>query len=202
MACRPPPPRRPGIGAGPGPRRVQLLAQLGLTPAEILPADIDETERRAELPEPYAERMAREKAAAVAILRPAAAVLAADTVVAVGRRILPKAESPDDVRRCLELISGRRHRVLTGVALQLPDEDGQPQKLRARLSVTQVRVAKLTPAQIDAYVDSGQGIGVAGGYKFQHFFASYIPWIGGSNTGIVGLPLFETAQLLRGAGYL
>ena len=191
------PPLPPLILASASPRRVQLLSQMGLTPTEILPADIDETEHKAELPEPYAERMAREKAAAIAVLRPDAAILAADTVVAVGRRILPKAETADDVRYCLNLISGRRHRVLTGVALQLPE-----QTMRVRLSVTQVRVAKLTLAQINAYVDSGQGIGVAGGYQFLGMFTGYIPWIGGSNTGIVGLPLFETAQLLRGAGYL
>ena len=185
------------ILASASPRRVQLLAQLGLTAPAIVPADIDESERKGELPAPYAERMAREKCIRVANQHPVAAVLAADTVVAVGRRILPKAESADDVRHCLNLISGRRHNVLTSVALQMPG-----QALRVRLSTTAVKVQRLTGSQIDDYVASGQGIGVAGGYQFQHFFASHIPWIGGSNTGIIGLPLFETAQLLRSAGLL
>lgn len=185
------------ILASASPRRVDLLAQLGLTPDKIIPADIDETPHAGELPARYVARMSVEKASVIAAQYPDAAVLAADTVVAVGRRILPKAESDQDVRDCLNLISGRRHKVLTSVTLALPGN-----VVRHRLSTNNVRIKHLHPSEIDAYVALGQGIGAAGGYKIQGNFARYIAWMEGSHSSVMGLPLFETAQLLSSAGIL
>ena len=183
------------ILASASPRRLALLAQLGVTPDRITPAEIDETPRRDELPRHYAERMAGEKARAAAT--PGAFVLAADTVVAVGRRILPKAETGDQARACLDLLSGRRHHVLTALVLVAPD-DGRS----ARLSESTVVFARLTDAQKRAYVDRGEWHGKAGGYAIQGVAAAFVRALQGSYSGVVGLPLFETAQLLRGRGYL
>lgn len=171
-----------------------LLGQIGIAPDKVVSPDIDETPRRDELPRPYAERMAREKAAAV----PSAdhLVLAADTVVAAGRRILPKAESADQVRACLALLSGRRHRVLTAVALASPDG-----ALRHRLCESVVAFNRLTEAQIARYVDLREGEGKAGGYAINGQAASFVRFLSGSHSGVVGLPLFETAQLLRAHGW-
>ena len=157
-------------------------------------ADIDETPGKAELPRDYAQRMAREKAAAAADA--GAFVLAGDTVVAVGRRILPKAEDEATARRCLELMSGRRHRVLSAVALLAPDGT-----LRERLSETQVRFKPLSAAEIAAYLAGGEWHGKAGGYAIQGSAEGLIAWIGGSHSGVVGLPLFETRALLKSAGF-
>jgi len=171
-----------------------LLAQIGIVPARIAPADIDETPRRDELPRPYVERLARAKAEAAAdsILH----VLAADTVVAAGRRILGKPANEAAAADCLRLLSGRRHRVLTSVALRAPDG-----RLRARTCVSVVGFARLTEAQLAAYLATGEYAGKAGGYAIQGHAASFVRFISGSYSNVVGLPLFETAQLLRGAGW-
>ena len=200
-----------GLGAGEGPsrraqlilasaspRRRELIARLGIEPARVVHADIDETPRKAELPRDYAVRMAREKALAAA--DPAndlgAHVLAGDTVVAVGRRILPKAEDEATARACLALLSGRRHRVLTAVALLAPDGT-----LRERLSETQVRFKSLSDEELGAYLAGGEWHGKAGGYAIQGSAEGLIAWIGGSHSGVVGLPLFETRALLKSAGF-
>jgi septum formation protein len=182
------------ILASASPRRRELLARLGLSDVTVVPADIDETPRKAELPRDYAIRMAREKAEAAASSE--AFVLAGDTVVAAGRRILPKAEDEATARQCLELLSGRRHRVLSAVALRAPDGT-----VRKRLSETQVRFKRLSHEEIAAYVDSGEWHGKAGGYAIQGAAEGLIAWIGGSHSGVVGLPLFETRALLKAAGF-
>jgi septum formation protein len=171
-----------------------LLAQIGIELDQVTAPDIDETPRRDELPRPYAQRMALSKAAAV----PSAdhLVLAADTVVAAGRRILPKADSPDQVRACLELLSGRRHRVLTAIALASPDG-----AVRQRLSESVVTFNRLTEGQIARYVDTREGEGKAGGYAINGIAAGFVRFLSGSYSGVVGLPLFETAQLLRAHGW-
>ncbi|WP_066552514.1 Maf family protein [Croceicoccus bisphenolivorans] len=182
------------ILASASPRRRELIARLGLEPDGIEPADIDETPLKGELPRAYAIRMAREKACAAA--RPDAHVLAGDTVVAVGRRILPKAEDEPTARQCLQLMSGRRHRVLSAIALRAPDGT-----VRERLSETSVRFKNLHPDEINAYVAGGEWHGKAGGYAIQGSAEGLIAWIEGSHSGVVGLPLFETRALLRAAGF-
>ncbi len=182
------------ILASASPRRRELLARLGIEPARVVHADIDETPFKAEIPRAYATRMAREKAHAAA--DEVAHVLAGDTVVAVGRRILPKAEDEATARRCLELLSGRRHRVLSAVALRAPDGT-----LRERLSETQVRFKHLSADEIDAYLAGGEWHGKAGGYAIQGSAEGLIAWISGSHSGVVGLPLFETRALLKSAGF-
>lgn len=182
------------ILASASPRRRELLARLGAEPAAIAAADIDETPRRGELPHDYACRMAREKALAVAAGD--AHVLAGDTVVALGRRILPKAEDEATARRCLTLLSGRRHRVLSAVALNAPDG-----RLRERLSETVVRFKPLSAGEIEAYIASGEWRGKAGGYAIQGSAEGLIAWISGSHSGVVGLPLYETRALLKAAGF-
>lgn len=179
--------------ASASPRRLALLAQIGIVPERVISPDIDETPLPDELPRDYARRLARAKAAAVEA--PGAFVLAADTVVAAGRRILPKAESETELRRCLALLSGRRHRVLTSVVLRLPDG-----RLRERLVQSVVAFARLTGRQIEDYVASEEWRGKAGGYAIQGRAAAFVTFLSGSYSNVVGLPLFETAQLLRGAG--
>ena len=176
------------------PRRRELIARLGIEPARIAAAEIDETPHKNEQPRPYAVRMAREKAHAIA--GDGAFVLAGDTVVALGRRILPKAEDEATARRCLELMSGRRHRVLSAVALKYPDGT-----LRERLSETIVRFKPLSTSEIDAYISGGEWHGKAGGYAIQGSAEGLIAWIGGSHSGVMGLPLFETRALLKAAGF-
>lgn len=176
------------------PRRRELIARLGIEPARIAAAEIDETPRQREMPRPYAVRMAREKAEAIA--GDGAFVLAGDTVVALGRRILPKAEDEATARYCLELMSGRRHRVLSAVALKYPDGT-----LRERLSETIVRFKPLSGAEIDAYIAGGEWHGKAGGYAIQGSAEGLIAWIGGSHSGVMGLPLFETRALMKAAGF-
>ena len=180
--------------ASASPRRRDLITRLGLAPARIAAADIDETPRKSELPRIYATRMAREKARTAA--DPQAHVLAGDTVVACGRRILPKAEDEATARACLELLSGRRHTVLSAVALLAPDGT-----LRERLSETKVRFKSLSEAEIAAYLASGEWHGKAGGYAIQGRAEGLIAWIEGSHSGVVGLPLFETRALLKAAGF-
>ncbi len=180
--------------ASSSPRRLTLLAQIGITPDRVVSPDIDETPQRDETPRLYARRMARAKADAVPC--PGALVLAADTVVSVGRRILPKAETPDQVRACLRLLSGRRHHVMTGVTLTAPGGSRTE-----RLSESIVTFNRLTDAQIERYVACDEGLGKAGGYAINGQAAGFIRFLAGSYSGVVGLPLFETAQLLRGHGY-
>jgi septum formation protein len=188
--------RAPLILASASPRRRTLLAQIGIEPAEIASADIDETPRDKETPRELAGRLAREKAQRVAAAKPGAFILAADTVVACGRRILPKAEDEETARRCLELVSGRAHRVFTGVALMFPEGT-----VAERLVETRVKVRRLSQAQIADYVASGEWRGKAGGYGIQGRFEEHAISIIGSYSNIVGLPLYETANLLRGAGW-
>lgn len=180
------------ILASASPRRVQLLAQLGITPTAIIPADIDETPHPNELPAAYAARIAAAKAQHVAALHKGQTVLAADTVVALGRRILPKAEDEATARECLALLSGRRHRVMTSVCVV--DAAGN---MRCKTVVTIVKFSQLTATMIDAYIASGEWHGKAGGYAIQGLAATFIPFISGSHSNVVGLPLFETARLLR-----
>lgn len=182
------------ILASASPRRRELLARLGMGPARVVHADIDETPHKTELPRLYAARMAREKA--LAATDPAAHVLAGDTVVAVGRRILPKAEDEATARACLELTSGRRHRVFSAVALLAPDGT-----LRERLSETQVRFKPLSEEEVRSYLNGGEWHGKAGGYAIQGSAEGLIAWISGSHSGVVGLPLFETRALLKAAGF-
>src|SRR5690606_35019228 len=162
--------------------------------ARVVHADIDETPRPHELPRDYATRMAREKARAAA--HSDTHVLAGDTVVAVGRRILPKAEDEPTARRCLELLSGRRHRVFSAVVLLAPDG-----KLRDRLSETKVRFKNLSEEDIRSYLAAGEWRGKAGGYAIQGSAEGLVAWIAGSHSGVVGLPLFETRALLKVAGF-
>ena len=180
--------------ASASPRRLELLERIGVVPDEVAPAQIDETPRLAELPRDYACRMAAEKAAAVA--RPGTLTLAADTVVAVGRRILPKADDEATARAALSRLSGRRHRVLSAVTLI--DAEGKP---RHRLSRTIVAFKRFSDAELDLYVASGEWRGKAGGYAIQGSAEALVRMISGSHSGVVGLPLFETRALLRAAGY-
>ncbi len=180
--------------ASASPRRLALLAQIGLVPTSILPADIDETPLRDENPRLYAERMARGKNAAIDA--PGSFVIAADTVVAAGRRILPKAMTAAEARKCLDLLSGRRHRVLTCVVVRAPDG-----RTAERVCESAVTFSRLSRAQIDAYLETGEWHGKAGGYAIQGHAAAYVRALSGSYSAVVGLPLFETAQLLRGLGF-
>jgi septum formation protein len=184
------------ILASASPRRLDLLARIGVNPDAVIPADVDETVPRGELPREHAMRLAREKAAAVAAQHPDALVLAADTVVAVGRRILPKVEDEDTLRACMTLLSGRRHRVLTGVALAIPG-----QGLRERLVETMIAMKRLSNEEIDYYAAHGEWRGKAGGYALQGYGEVYVRHIAGSYSNVVGLPLAETRVLLKSAGY-
>ncbi len=187
--------RAPLVLASASPRRLQLLAQIGVVPDRVVATDIDETPHRDEVPRLYAERLAREKAEAGAAA--GSFVLAADTVVAVGRRILPKAETEVQARACLALLSGRRHHVLTAVVLVTPEGARSE-----RVSDSSVIFNRLTDAQVNAYLAGGEWEGKAGGYAIQGSAAGFVRFLSGSYSGVVGLPLFETAQLLRGRGYL
>ena len=180
--------------ASASPRRREWLARIGVVPDTIAPADIDETPRKGELPRAYAQRMAREKA--LAVDGAGSFVLAGDTVVAAGRRILPKAEDEATARECLALLSGRRHRVLSAVALAAPDGT-----VRERLSETQLKFKRLSDAEIDAYIAGGEWHGKAGGYAIQGGAAPFVRRINGSYTAIVGLPLYEAVCMLEGLGY-
>ena len=181
--------------ASASPRRVDLLTQIGFPPDFIAPADIDETPLKDETPPHHAERLAIEKARKVAADHPARFVLGADTVVACGRRILPKAEDASTARKCLLLLSGRRHRVFGGVALIGPDG-----KLALRRVQSAVAFKRLSDAELDWYLASGEWQGKAGGYAIQGLAARFVREIVGSYSNIVGLPLFETGQLLTGRG--
>lgn len=200
------------------PRRIELLAQAAIEPDHIHPADIDETPQRAEHPRSLARRLSRAKAEKVAKqLRPdkerdkdsheaigkdgnkdyaSSFILSADTVVAIGRRILPKAELEDEARDCLRLLSGRSHKVFTGICLILPNGD-----IRQTLVETRIRFQNLTKSQIDHYLASGEWRGKAGGYAIQGLAGSFVVRLVGSYSNVVGLPLHETINLLQSAGY-
>ena len=184
--------------ASESPRRKALLAQAGITPDAIRAAAIDETPLKGELPRLHALRLACEKVRAVATKHTGAPilVLGADTAVACGRRILPKAENAETVRACLELLSGRRHQVITAVAVAASD-----QKIRTRIVVTAVVFRRLSAAEIETYVQSREGEGKAGGYAIQGRAEIFVRRINGSYSNVVGLPLAETVALLRGCGY-
>ncbi|GGG91779.1 Maf-like protein [Glycocaulis albus] len=181
--------------ASASPRRRDLLAGIGFPPDAIAPADIDESEQPGELPRDLAQRLTRAKLAA-ATGHENAYVLASDTVVGVGRRILPKTETEDEARACLSLLSGRNHRVFTGVAVRAPDG-----RVASRLSMTRVAVKRLSAQEVDEYIESGEWQGKAGGYGIQGRFGAHIIQITGSYTGVMGLPVYETRQLLVGLGY-
>jgi septum formation protein len=182
--------------ASASPRRLDLLAQIGITPSAVAPADIDESPLKDETPRRLALRLAREKAERAALGHPDAIVLAADTVVAVGRRMLPKAADDAEVAACLRLLSGRAHRVMTGVAVAVPGG-----RVSARLVETRLIFKRLTEAEISIYVALGEGIGKAGGYGVQGRAGAFVQALSGSYPAVVGLPLVETVNLLRGAGY-
>jgi septum formation protein len=182
----------PLVLASASPRRLDLLRQVGHEPATIDPADIDETPRAGELPRAYALRMALAKLAVVKERHAGALVLAADSVVVCSRRILPKTEEEAEARDCLARLSGRRHRVLGGVAVAGPDG-----RVRTRLVETIVRFKRLEAAEIDSYLASGEWQGKAGGYAIQGRAAAFVAFLSGSYSNVVGLPLFETVALLE-----
>lgn len=182
--------------ASASPRRRDLLAQIGIVPEAVDPADLDETPWPREMPGPHAARLAHEKAQAVASRHPGAWVLAADTVVACGRRILPKPEEEREARLCLRRLSGRAHRVYGGVTILGPDGE-----VRQRLVKTAVRFKRLEESEIDDYIQSGEWQGKAGGYAIQGRAAAFVRSINGSYSNVVGLPLFEVAQMLKGFGW-
>lgn len=182
--------------ASASPRRLELLRQVGIEPDLVDPAAIDESPRRGELPLPHARRLAAEKAAAVAARHAGSFVLAADTVVACGRRILPKAEDEATARACLTLLSGRRHRVHGGVCLLGPDG-----RRSLRVVTTAVQFKRLSAQELEAYLRSGEWHGKAGGYAIQGRAGAFVPAINGSYPNVVGLPLAEVLAMLTGLGW-
>lgn len=182
--------------ASASPRRLDLLRQVGLTPDEVSPADIDESRRRDESPRQLALRLAVEKGQAVHQRASGAFVMSADTVVAVGRRCLPKAETEAEARACLTLLSGRTHDVLTGIAVIAPVG-----RAAQRLVASRVTFKRLHPSEVDGYIAGGEWRGKAGGYAIQGAAAALISEISGSYSAIVGLPLYEAVSLLEGLGY-
>lgn len=184
--------------ASESPRRKALLLQVGIIPDAVWPPQLEEQPRNGEMPRAYALRMAEDKARAVSVVwtDAPALILAADTVVACGRRILPKAETDEQVRHCLALLSGRNHQVLTAVALAAPQG-----RIVFRTVMTRVSFARLTTKATDAYIASGEGLGKAGGYAIQGKAETFVRQINGSFSNVVGLPLRETVNLLKGAGY-
>jgi septum formation protein len=182
--------------ASASPRRLDLLRQIGLEPHAVEAAEVDETPLRDETPRQLATRLAMAKADRVAPLHADSHVLAADTVVAVGRRVLPKASDADEVRACLGLLSGRAHRVLTGLCAIAPDG-----RRAHRLVESRLHFKRLTTSDIDRYLASGEGVGKAGGYAIQGCAGRFVISLQGSYSGVVGLPLYEAANLLAGLGY-
>jgi septum formation protein len=182
--------------ASASPRRLELLAQIGIVPDAVDPAEIDETPLKAELPHLYVLRLAEAKAQAVAPRHPDAFILAADTIVACGRRILGKPEDEKAARRFLALLSGRRHRVYGGVSVITPDG-----RVTTRRVVSQVAFKRLSESEVADYLATGEWRGKAGGYAIQGRGAALVSWMQGSYSNVVGLPLFEVAQLLTGLGY-
>lgn len=184
------------ILASSSPRRLELLRQSKIVVDQVIAADIDETPFKNELPRAYALRVAREKCEKVSHQHRDAFVIAGDTVVACGRRILVKTEDAAEARRCLELLSGRRHKVMTAIAIAAPGG-----KIKCRIVVSDVKFKRLSPAEITRYVDCEEWKGKAGGYAIQGLAATMITYIGGSYTNIVGLPVYEAVTLLKGMGY-
>jgi septum formation protein len=182
--------------ASASPRRLELLRQIGIVPDAVDPAEIDETPLKAELPAAHVVRLARAKAEAVRPRHPGAFVLAADTVVACGRRILGKPSDEAAARAFLTLLSGRRHRVYGGIAVVDPDG-----RITTRRVVSQVAFKRLSDREIARYIATGEWRGKAGAYAIQGCAAAIVSWMQGSYSNVVGLPLFETAQLLTGLGY-
>ena len=182
--------------ASASPRRLDLLRQIGLEPDTIAAAEVDESPLKDESPRQLAIRLARDKARTIAPAYVGSHVLAADTVVAVGRRVLPKAEDADQVRACLKLLSGRAHRVLTGVCVVAPDGRSAHRLVESRL-----HFKRLTPADIEGYLACGEGIGKAGGYGVQGRAGRFVLSLQGSYSAVVGLPLYEAANLLSDLGY-
>ncbi|HEX3884301.1 MAG TPA: Maf family protein [Stellaceae bacterium] len=182
--------------ASASPRRLDLLRQIGIEPDAVDPADIDETPLRDELPRLHAARLARAKADTVRARHPDAIILAADTVVACGRRILGKPENEAAARACLTLLSGRRHRVIGAIVVMSPTGN-----ISSREVVSQVLFKRLSKSEIAAYLATGEWQGKAGGYAIQGKAAAFVAWMAGSYSNVVGLPLYETAQLLTGHGY-
>ena len=183
------------ILASASPRRLALLAQAGIEPDRVEPAEIDETPARGELPRALAARLSQAKAEAVAVRFPGNIVLGADTVVACGRRILDKAEDDGEAKRCLEMLSGKRHRVYGGVCILGPSG-----AMCSRLVVTQVQFKRLTKAEIDGYVGTGEWRGKAGAYAIQGHAGAFVIKINGSYSNVVGLPLYETLAILCSLG--
>ena len=182
--------------ASASPRRLELLRQIGLEPDAVDAPDVDETHLRDETPRRLALRLAGAKAQHVAGRHPGGYVLAADTVVALGRRVLPKAATDDEVRSCLELLSGRAHRVLTGLCVMAPDG-----RSAQRLVESKVVFKRLTGGEVESYLASGEGRGKAGGYGIQGRAGAFVITLQGSYSSVVGLPLYEAANLLGGLGY-
>lgn len=182
------------ILASASPQRKKLLEQIGYVPKDIVPADIDEAELKHERPLPYVKRMALEKAQAVAKLRPNENVLASDTVVTVGLRIIHKSRTKEDQRQVMQMLSGRNHKVISAVCLI--DKNG---KVSQRVVVTRLSMKKLSEEEIKEYIDSKEWVGVCG-YKIEGLLAGYVRQMVGSFSGVVGLPLYETKNLLQGAG--
>ncbi len=187
----------PLILASASPRRLELLARIAVRPHRVIAADIDETPHKHELPKPHALRLAVEKAQAVAQANKDAFILSADTVVGVGRRILPKAEDLATAKYCLELLSGRAHRVFTGICLLTPEG----QKI-TRVVETRLKMKRLSDNEMDMYLNSAEWDGKAGGYGIQGLAGAFISHISGSYSNVVGLPVYETRNMLVGAGYL
>jgi septum formation protein len=187
--------RAPLILASASPRRLDLLRQVGVEPDRVAPADIDESPLKGETPRELAVRLALAKATAAAAAEPAY-VIGADTVVALGRRVFGKPEDEAEARRMLSLLSGRAHRVLTGVAVRAPDG-----RLASRLSESRLRWKRLSPTEVEALLQCGEWRGVAGGYRIQGRAAGFTLELQGSYSGVVGLPLYETLALLEGLGY-
>jgi len=184
------------ILASSSPRRLALLKDIGIKPDQVISPDIDETPKKQEQPRELAYRLAFEKLQAVATQYEGTYIIAADTVVGVGRRILPKAENAAEVRECLRMMSGRRHHIYTGVALKNPAG-----KILRRLSDSTVIFRRLSTADIEAYAECGEGVGKAGGYNLQGCAQMMVRFMSGSYSGIIGLPLFDVGQMLRGAGW-
>ncbi len=182
--------------ASASPRRLDLLRQIGLEPDAVEAAEVDESPLKDETPRRLATRLAMAKAEKVAAAHTDSHILGADTVVAVGRRVLPKAETDAEVRECLELLSGRAHRVLTGLCVIAPDS-----RRAQRLVESRLHFKRLTTAEIDGYVACGEGLGKAGGYAIQGRGGAFVIALQGSYSGVVGLPVYEAANLLTGLGY-
>lgn len=185
------------ILASASPRRLELLGQIGIVPDKIIPADIDETLQKGELPRAFAKRLSQSKAEKIANAHKGAIILAADTVVAAGRRVLDKPTDADDARRILTVLSGRRHKVYGGICVI--DSDGTS---RSKLVETTVSFRRLSERDIDAYIKSGEWEGKAGAYAIQGLASTYVKFLSGSYSNVIGLSLYDTVNLLNASGYV